>query len=185
MKNFDSYYNNCMKTLLGEDNSVIPSALNYKDNTSEDVSEKLKEELQEHFKDQIKEIDIPSTISNKIKAFLWSVDKLGISVQISVIKSRIDQDYKITIKDLNKEDDSVIDIPDDHIESQIKDVVEKLNTIKNNAKGPEDTSEENDTALPSFNSVDNNPANPANPQTILPTDKAGELAQNFQTGLQT
>jgi len=186
MKNFDLYYNTYMETLLGENNSsVIPSANDYNDNTSQDVSDKLKEELEEHFKGQIKEIDIPSTISNKIKAFLWTVDKLGISIQISITKSRIDKDYKITLRDLNKEDDSVIDIPDDHLETQIKDVVEKLNTIKNSAKGPEETSEENNTALPNFNSTDNNPANPINPQTSIPTGKAGELTQNFQTGLQT
>ena len=70
MKNFDLYYNTYMETLLGENNSsVIPSANDYNDNTSQDVSDKLKEELEEHFKGQIKEVDIPSTISNKIKAF--------------------------------------------------------------------------------------------------------------------
>jgi len=127
MKRFDDYYNACMSDLLGEDNtSNVPNPEDFNAETSVDVADKLAEELKEHFGEDVKEVQIPSTLSNQIKAFLWTNDALKISIQISVLKSRIDNDYKITIQDLSKEDSKVIDIPDDQVETQIMDVIEKL-----------------------------------------------------------
>jgi hypothetical protein len=186
MKRFDDYYNACMSDLLGEDNtSNVPNPEDFNAETSVDVADKLAEELKEHFGEDVKEVQIPSTLSNQIKAFLWTNDALKISIQISVLKSRIDNDYKITIQDLSKEDSKVIDIPDDQVETQIMDVIEKLEAIKDAAKGPESTSDENDSTLPQFNTQDNNPANPANPQNPeQPAQSGGSGTPNeFSQGL--
>jgi len=185
MNNFDAYLNQCLKSVnvFENNDSAIPNEKDFKSNTAIDVADKLFEELQEHFEGEIKRIQVPSTISNDLNAFIWSNETLGISYQITVTRSRIDDDYKITLTNLNKKDD-VIDIAEDQLESQINDVVSKMKDIKNSAKEPEPTSTENTSELPSTSNLAKatEPQNAAPISNQAPTGSAG--SGGFSQGLQ-
>jgi len=186
MNKFDAYLKKCLESvnaIYEANDSAIPNPDDFNANTTSDVADKLFEELQEHFGEEIKKIEIPSTISKDINAFLWTNDTLKLSYQITVTRSRVDNDYKITIRNLNKAGD-VIDIADDQLESQINDVIEKMQDIKSEAKGPTPTSEENPSMLPNAN----NAGLAQEPQTAPPIAgqpvQAGEATGSFTQGLQ-
>ena len=182
MNNFDTYLQKCLESVNGSimeaNDSAIPNDEYYNGDTAVDVAGKLFKELQKHFEGEIKRIQLPSTISNDLNAFIWTNDTLKISYQITVSRSRIDN-----ITNLNKKDD-VIDIADAPLETQIKDVITKMNDIKNNAKGPEPTSTENTSELPSTTNLAQatSPQTPPSVSNQAPT--TGEASGGFTQGLQ-
>ena len=185
MNNFDAYLQKCLRSVnvFESNDSIIPNDQDFNGNTAHDVADKLFEELNEHFEGEIKKVHVPSTISNDLNAFIWTNDVLKISYQITVSRSRVDDDYKITLTNLNEKDD-VIDIAEDQVETQINDVISKMNDIKNNAKGPEPTSTENTSELPSTSNLAKatEPQDAAPISNQAPTGSAG--SGGFSQGLQ-
>jgi len=185
MNNFDAYLQQCLKSvnIFEGNDSAIPNNQDFNGNTAIDVANKLLEELNEHFEGEIKKVHVPSTISKDLNAFIWSNDTLKISYQITISRSRVDDDYKITLTDLNKNHE-VIDIADAPLETQINDVITKMNDIKKNAEGPEPTSTENTSELPSTSNLAQatEPQNAPPISNQAPTGSAG--SGGFSQGLQ-